>query len=194
MWFTSLCLVPCALYDIGIIGWEASISRNTSEYVFPNTTSILIKPDDLCESPTFLMVIVCSAPYNFEARKAIRKSWGLERNISDNAIRVYFLLGKPVLSSLQVDIDGESEEYKDIIQENFIDTYNNLTLKSLMLLKLVKNECRNTVSFVMKTDDDMYVNLEMLVKTLLAKNATHRILLGSLICRAKPIRDIYDKW
>lgn len=91
-------------------------------------------------------------------------------------------------------IEEESEEYKDVIQENFIDTYNNLTLKSLMLLKLVKNECRSTVSFVMKTDDDMYLNLVVLVKTLIANNSTQRVLLGSLICRAKPIRDIYDKW
>ncbi|KAF2883264.1 hypothetical protein ILUMI_22909, partial [Ignelater luminosus] len=101
VFFVSTTLLRSDHGNPGIVGWEASISRNTSEYVFPNTTSILIKPDDLCESPTFLMVIVCSAPYNFEARKAIRKSWGLERNISGNAVSVYFILGKLVRSSLQ---------------------------------------------------------------------------------------------
>lgn len=29
----------------------------------------------------------------------------------------------------------------DIIQENFLDSYNNLTLKSILLLKWVTNNC-----------------------------------------------------
>lgn len=177
-----------------IQGWDTSTSRDISEYVFPNISTVLLRPDDLCESPIFLMVIICSAPPNFEARSAVRESWGLERNISDSAVRVYFLLGQTVNSTMQRKIEMEQELYKDIIQESFIDTYNNLTLKSLMLLKLVKNECRNSVSYVMKTDDDMFVNLVQLVKTLLVRNTTRRVLFGNLICHAKPIRDFYDKW
>lgn len=45
------------------------------------------------------------------------------------------------LDELQLRIVNESEVYGDIIQENFIDSYNNLTLKTIMMLKWVTNNC-----------------------------------------------------
>lgn len=33
--------------------------------------------------------------------------------------------------------------HNDMIQESFLDTYNNLTLKTMMMLKWVNNHCAN---------------------------------------------------
>lgn len=41
----------------------------------------------------------------------------------------------------QLRITEESDIKNDLIQEGFLDTYNNLTLKSVMMLKWVKNHC-----------------------------------------------------
>ena len=43
-------------------------------------------------------------------------------------------------------------------QESFIDTYANLTLKSLLLLRWFTQRCEDS-QYVMKTDDDVYINL-----------------------------------
>lgn len=45
------------------------------------------------------------------------------------------------LDELQARIVNESEVYGDIIQESFVDSYNNLTLKTIMMLKWVTNNC-----------------------------------------------------
>lgn len=66
------------------------------------------------------------------------------------AIKLIFLLGQTEKAFLadeeyedqiQNQINAEAESYGDILQEGFLDTYNNLTLKSIMLLKWVTNNC-----------------------------------------------------
>ena len=93
---------------------------------------------------------------------------------------------------LQDKLNNESEEYGDIIQESFVDSYANLTVKSLMLLKWFTHNCDNT-QYLLKTDDDMYINLVKLYDIVQA-NKEPTLLLGSLICNAIPIKDPYNKW
>lgn len=38
-------------------------------------------------------------------------------------------------------INQESDYFGDIVQESFLDSYNNLTLKSIMMLKWVTTNC-----------------------------------------------------
>ena len=59
----------------------------------------------------------------------------------------------------------ESRTHGDILQEDFVDSYMNLTLKSVMGLKWVSNHCMKA-EFVMKTDDDIYVNINSLLNHL----------------------------
>lgn len=87
----------------------------------------------------------------------------------------------------------ENYEYGDIIQEKFHDTYNNLTLKSVMMLKWVTTNCPHA-TYLMKTDDDMYINVEGLVKALKLRPHIKGSLIGSLICNARPISDPKNKW
>lgn len=61
-----------------------------------------------------------------------------------------------------------------------------------MLLKWFSKSCEN-VSYVMKTDDDVYINLKNL-HTLANKTKKTNLLVGSLICGAIPIRDPLDKY
>jgi beta-1,3-galactosyltransferase 1 len=58
--------------------------------------------------------------------------------------------------------------YGDILQESFIDAYNNLTLKSMFMLKFVTTIMNSappdSIKFILKVDDDCYVNLKSLLK------------------------------
>ena len=128
---------------------------------------------------------------NFQERAAIRDSWASDSNANT---KVIFLLGHigNDTSALQINVTKESEEFDDIIQEDFIDSYANLTVKSLMLLKWFKQHCEK-VPYVLKTDDDVYINLKNLFQVV-ETNKKPNLLLGTLICGANPIRDPYNKW
>jgi len=68
---------------------------------------------------------------------------------------------------IQSNLTQESQTYGDILQESFLDSYANLTLKSVMLLKWFSREC-NKIPYVLKTDDDMYINLKQLFQLTVA--------------------------
>ena len=46
--------------------------------------------------------------------------------------------------------------FGDLLQSPFVDSYNNLTLKSLFILKYFT---QSTYRTLLKTDDDSYINL-----------------------------------
>jgi len=73
------------------------------------------------------------------------------------------MLGNETLNRIHI----ESEKYNDIIQENFVDSYNNLTLKSVMALKHISRSCFNTAAYFLKCDDDTFVNIPNLLNFLL---------------------------
>lgn len=62
-----------------------------------------------------------------------------------------------------------------------------------MMLKWVTSYC-DQAKYLMKTDDDMFVNIPLLLQTLHSRAQTSETLLGSLICNAKPILDPKNKW
>lgn len=57
------------------------------------------------------------------------------------AIKVAFLVGQTLSNETQQRIVAESDIYGDVIQESFLDSYNNLTLKTIMMLKWVNGTC-----------------------------------------------------
>lgn len=68
---------------------------------------------------------------------------GVENNSRDSKYihRVLFLLGTVKNATVQREINVESMYYDDIIQENFLDSYYNLTLKSIMMVKWTSDNC-----------------------------------------------------
>lgn len=64
-----------------------------------------------------------------------------------------------------------------------------------MMLKWVKTYCPQA-TFVLKTDDDMFVNIRALAQYLSTPDVRHRkdLIVGSLFCRVVPIKDLGSKW
>lgn len=88
----------------------------------------------------------------------------------------------------------ESMKYGDVIVENFIDMYYNLTLKSIMLLKWVKFNCP-TARYIMKVDDDVYLNVENVFKIVGSEESVAtNVLLGKLYTTERPDRRLDSKW
>ncbi len=145
-----------------------------------------------------LLVVVCSAVSNVRERNTIRQSWG-SPELAPEDTQVVFLMGRPENASTQVDVNDEADKYGDIVQEDFLDNYANLTVKSLMLLKwFLGRSGKKPEPYVLKTDDDVYINLPKLKLELLSRHSTNKdnemLLVGSLHCGVVPIRDPYNKW
>jgi len=170
-------------------GWEPNVPRDAKIYIKPENETWLIGGKECCEEERKVLVMVCSAPSNFLARKAVRNTWG---SFNSTKYKLKFLLGVPLNTSIQEKIDQENTEYGDIVQENFIDTYNNLTLKSIMMFKWYIRCCPKS-DYLLKSDDDMFINVTKL-NDLLQKSPKVDFLVGNLICRSKPHTNEHSKW
>lgn len=150
--------------------------------------------EDLCHSKKyFLLAIIHSAVQNRNKRDAIRKTWG--KKISNQLVmdkygrmKYLFILGKTNNSELQRTVEREDKEHGDIIQADFLDTYFNLTLKHLAVLKWTVDNCRNGATWILKGDDDVVVNTYKLLPYL-ASTPTKGSLLCYVIKNARVFRD-----
>ena len=121
----------------------------------------IILNEKLCSNleDIFVVVLIHSAINNFERRKFIRSTWG---NITifespRHRFRIVFMLGKPDKEQNQIAINLENNQYGDIVQRTFLDTYKNLTHKALLGLRWEKEYCKRA-QFVLKVDDDVIIN------------------------------------
>lgn len=165
-------------------------------YIHPENTTTILSPESICAPSPYLLIVICSAVTNRKTRIAIRNTWANKHHLDtlyNSTVKIVFLLGQSDNDTLNNSILDESLQYNDIIQEQFHDTYNNLTLKSVMMLKWVTTKCEHA-KYLMKTDDDMFVNVPTLLKTLKSKVQSTGTLFGSLICNARPISDPKNKW
>ena len=147
---------------------EGDLNGTITQGPFPY---IINEPDKCAESrlAPFLVMLIVTEARQVEARNAIRQTWGNESVAPALGFIRLFLLGKKdgELGLLQQRmLQAESQRHHDIIQQDFLDSYNNLTIKTLMGMNWVAMYCPQA-SYVMKTDSDMFVNTEYLIYKLL---------------------------
>jgi hypothetical protein len=75
------------------------------------------------------------------------------------------MLGQMADDKIMQSIKYENDLYQDIVQEDFVDSYRNLSYKGVMALKWISLYCPQA-SYILKTDDDMIVNTFTLLKHL----------------------------
>lgn len=138
-----------------------------------------------------LLIIITSAPAHEPARMAIRQTWGHYTQRRD--VAVTFMLGSTSNITLNERIEEEQYIYGDIIRGKFIDTYDNLTLKTISMLEWVDNYCPKA-SFVLKTDDDMFINVSRLLGFISKHSPDQRAIYGRLAKKWKPIRNKKSKY
>lgn len=136
---------------------------------------VLINNEYVCKQDNpFMIVIVPSKPEHSRERDAVRATYGsVSRDKVDSLIgvkidkivRLVFVLGKTENVSTEKDTLWENEQYRDIIKFDMVDSYYNLSLKMLHALNWINNECNN-VQYVLKADDDVFVNLPLLLHKL----------------------------
>uniref|UniRef100_A0AAZ3PCL6 Hexosyltransferase n=1 Tax=Oncorhynchus tshawytscha TaxID=74940 RepID=A0AAZ3PCL6_ONCTS len=133
----------------------------------PNPWSLY--PDsnhDIEASPILLLLAIKSHPANSDRRAAIRATWGREREWRGQGVRRVFLLGLGRDRGEEggdPDVGEESERYGDILQWEFRESFFNVTLKEVLFWNWFHQECSTTVLYILKGDDDVYVDVERVV-------------------------------
>ena len=113
----------------------------------------------------FLLAYVHSAPEHYVKRLLLRQTWA-KPLLYDRDIRLAFFVGRRSADSfVEQAVRLEATQFKDIIQADFEDSYRNLTVKAMSALAWISRYCDRT-RYVLKTDDDAFVNMRALLRHL----------------------------
>ncbi|XP_068960888.1 lactosylceramide 1,3-N-acetyl-beta-D-glucosaminyltransferase [Petaurus breviceps papuanus] len=165
----------------------------------------LINHQDKCrDQDVLLLLLVKTSPENRHRRDAIRRTWGNERyahwRLHAN-IKTLFALGSPSQplqadrERLQTQLFREDQEYNDLIQQDFTDTFYNLTLKLLLQFRWINTYCAHA-KFVMSADDDIFIHMPNLIEYLrsLERTGVQDFWVGRVHRGSPPIRDKNSKY
>ncbi|NWX33800.1 B3GL1 acetylgalactosaminyltransferase, partial [Notiomystis cincta] len=153
------------------------------EPVFRQQRPFTLRERPKCaDADPFLVILVASSPGAVKARQAIRRSWGSRASWWGQRVLTLFLLGRDTqregeAAAAALSLEDESVLYGDIISQDFLDTYDNLTLKTIMAFQWLSEFCSNA-RFFMKTDSDVFINTPNLVKFLLRLNSSENVFTG----------------
>ncbi|CAD5118667.1 unnamed protein product [Dimorphilus gyrociliatus] len=157
----------------------------------PSKVGYVVEPLQTFCSSSLLIAYVHSAPNHLLRRNTIRDTWGNPRNFP--GFRVIFVLGRVDDNRTMDSILMESEMYGDVLVADFLDTYKNLTLKAVSAVTWMSNHCSN-VKYILKTDDDIFVNLFTLIDQLKLYSNIKNSFLCLVWNRMKVVREKRSKW
>ena len=143
-----------------------------------------------CGRPYFLLVVVSSAPYNAQKRRDIRLTWGVDSDLNSRW-KTVFLVAQTRNRMESEALLQEGETFGDLIRADYYDDYWNQTLKIQMAFEWASKYCQ--FSFLLKMDDDVFVNTRALISLLKnPKTPRENLYIGLVYEPAKVQR--YGKW
>ncbi|XP_072527763.1 beta-1,3-galactosyltransferase 2-like [Salminus brasiliensis] len=168
----------CLLYAFRVQLWgkflEAHVDPGLYHVAYPQKYRFILDHPEKCRGLNPLMVVIVpAAPHNAKARRAIRSTWGNDSLVKHGTVVVLFLLGLPSGNSseaLQRQVYEENLRHRDLLQSDFIDSYRNLTIKTMVMLEWLRDRCPQAF-FAVKVDDDTLLNIKGLVRMLLMLDA-----------------------
>ena len=175
-------------------------SKGGNPYCLNGPIEVLQEPTQstsmcLQGKPVDIFILIFSAMENLHRRNTIRRTWSLANDSSPEAIIQYiFVLGVSESRHEMGQIESESFRHGDVIQGNFMDTYRNLTLKTILGYAWFRLSCPHA-RFFMKTDDDTFVNIFSLVSFGWKSMNVGHVMSGQCMQeKRKRFKDPNDRW
>ena len=197
----SIIIIKASTSKYNKIKYSASTTKRKDEcnHCFTHNFKYVIDNTDICklypgQGEIELLILILTAHKNIQQRNALRETWLTHTKNNTANVRYAFLLGEVKDTKLQADIAKESGVYNDIIKEDFVDVYSNLTYKTRMGFKWAATKCGVTKA-VLKTDDDMYINVPNVLNIVRNKfTSLQTSIVGSCKNGEGPIRNPTSKW
>ncbi|XP_065208904.1 beta-1,3-galactosyltransferase 1-like [Planococcus citri] len=180
--------------DTNIKGWEPGNIEPTAYFIHPTKQTAILTGKFTCRKNPVAKatIVVHSEAQNHEQRLAIRNTWAMD-TLTNHNISVVFFLGLSEEEHVNDRVRTENQEFNDVIVENFLDTPQNATLKSVMMLKWVTETC-DVMNWIMKVNDDVFVNVPNFAKLLNDTSFPKRgALYGALRSKEPVQRDTYHE-
>jgi len=150
----------------------------------------------------YMVILISSSPHNEEHRElrnTIRQSWGNCSEVTkyhseySSVVKskvkciLLFYMGLSENDKMNELNSLELNEHKDIIIGNFIDSYSNMTRKILFAFNYVSIHYNS--KYILKADDDVYINVPKLIYNINTKYKAIHNLYGGNIHYASVVRD-----
>ncbi|KAH9492161.1 hypothetical protein Btru_026443 [Bulinus truncatus] len=143
------------------------------------TTHIMMDNTDGCQNASSYDAIVGvhSAPTNAAQREAYRWYYGDFNKTSPYKLKVFFFIGQVDNLILQYQLTNESQQFGDLVQGSFLDSYRNLTYKAIFTFKWLNDHCQG-MRLLLRLDDDVFLGLPHFLHAwdVLVVNKTNSIL------------------
>lgn len=107
------------------------------------------------------IVVVHSATGHFRRRQDYRETYGNPEFTHPYLLKVIFFVGLPDDLSTQAELDFEHAHHRDVVQANFVDTYQNLSLKAVSVFRWLVERCPPP-HLIIKMDDDVLLDVHKL--------------------------------
>ncbi|VDL64236.1 unnamed protein product [Nippostrongylus brasiliensis] len=143
-----------------------------------------------CRKRTYLVVVLTrvSEP---GVRAAFRSTYGRFKEMFNFVI--LFPLGLSNSTDVNADVNREHKAYGDILQSDFVDSYENLTIKTYSFSNYIRERCAQ-VRAVLKVDDDLAWNVGQMFDYLSKINQTTKELYCRTVKNPLVNRDKRERW
>lgn len=169
---------------------------NTCKGCFHNSFDILLENPNICKTKPGdkldMVIIIFTYIKSTNRRNVIRKTWTQHTKNNTGSTRYFFAFGKYRLNKSNTELAKEADAHGDLVQASFGESYYNLTYKTVTMFGWVAKNCRNA-KLVMKTDDDMWVNIPQIIQRF-NKEPLSKTIAGFCMTNARPIRSESSKW
>lgn len=148
---------------------------------------------------SFLSIAIISNAPHFEQRQGIRDSWLQERTCLAVPTRIAFFVGMSPDDDDEVNrrVREEAKRHGDLqVMDNLVESYRGIVRKTRRAVEW--GFSGPGTDFLFKTDDDSYVVLGELVRTLTVLKETNpewrQVLFGEIFRNKSPVREPEHRW
>lgn len=161
----ELSLIVLVIFHLSYVDMSPSYPHFHDLKQFHMSATLQIANKHICSVHNNLsaVILIKNRVYASEVRYEIRKTLMDEARKYD--IPTMFVMGLPQYVDYEEILRMENLWHNDIIQGSFIDSYYNLTLKTMTALHWTLTYCNNA-KFLILLDDDIMLNFPLLISKL----------------------------
>ena len=180
-------IVPAYPFEKDQTGVNSLLTKENFKKIFEPP---LLGGERRCSDSTKILVAINSAAANSPQRQAIRETWS--QFVRESNQTSLFFVSIPSDRNLRRQILLENQKHQDIVLFSIQDSYYLLTFKILALLNWANINCPK-LAFLLKCDDDFYLDWPNLFEYIAEKNSTD-MLYGRVNTYTSVHRNVLSRW